>query len=68
MLSCIKWLPLKEYNNRILFSVPIERHEGDVLINDPEFERIIQGYIDIAFRDVLKQEYLEENEWMETER
>lgn len=68
MLSCIKWLPLKEYNDRILFSVPIERREGDVLINDPEFERIIQRYIDIAFRDVLKQEYLEENEWMETER
>ena len=56
------------YNDRILFSVPIERREGGVLINDPEFERIIQKIHRYRFRDVLKQEYLEENEWMETER
>lgn len=39
-----------------------------MLFNNPEFERDIKRYIDIAFRDTLKQEYLDEEEWMETER
>ena len=67
-ISRIKGLPLKKYDDWTLFSVPIERHEGDILFNDPEFERDIKRYIDIAFRDTLKQEYLDEGEWMEIER
>lgn len=67
-ISRIKGLPLKKYDDRTLFSVPIERREGDILFNDPEFERDIKRYIDIAFRDTLKQEYLDEGEWMEIER